>query len=311
MKYGIMVIATLLMVFTSCSSNKNNTSIKMKYKTLNAEEERVIIHKGTEMPFSGEYVSLKDDGNYSCKRCGALLFSSENKFDSSCGWPSFDDAIKGAVKEVPDADGRRTEIVCAQCGAHLGHVFDGEGFTPRNRRHCVNSISLEFNPKEIPLDQDTIYFAAGCFWGVQHYLSKASGVVGTDVGYMGGKTENPTYEEVCSHESGHAEVVRVIYNTDSTSAETLTKLFFEIHDFTQIDRQGPDVGDQYRSEIFFLNEKQKEVALDLLETLKTKGYTPATKVTPATKFWKAENYHQNYYQKKGGVPYCHSRKKIF
>lgn len=305
------MIALLTILFSGCSPNKNNTSKKMNYKTLTAEEERVILYKGTEMPFSGKYVTMKEDGTYSCKRCGAQLFSSENKFDSECGWPSFDDAIKGAVKEVPDADGRRTEIVCAQCGAHLGHVFDGEGFTPKNRRHCVNSISLEFTPKALPTNHDTIYFAAGCFWGVQHYLSKAPGVVGTDVGYMGGKTDNPTYEEVCSHTSGHAEVVRVIYNTDSTSAETLTKLFFEIHDFTQIDRQGPDVGDQYRSEIFYVNEKQKEVAMELLETLKAKGYTPATKVTPAPKYWKAENYHQNYYQKKGGVPYCHSRKKIF
>ncbi len=309
-KYLLFLFFSMIL-FSGCNSKTNNTSKNMNYKKLTPEEERVIINKGTELPFSGAYVHTKEDGSYSCKQCGASLFSSDNKFDSECGWPSFDDAIKGAVKEVLDADGRRTEIVCANCGAHLGHVFDGEGFTPKNRRHCVNSISLEFTPKELPKNYDTIYYGAGCFWGVQHYLSKASGVISTDVGYMGGKSENPTYEEVCSHTSGHAEVVRVVYDTDITSAETLTKLFFEIHDFTQVDRQGPDVGDQYRTEIFYVSENQKAVALNLLEVLKTKGYNPATKITPAPKFWKAESYHQNYYQKKGGVPYCHSRKKIF
>ena len=121
---------------------------KTKYRKLTKEEEKVIIHKGTEEPFTGKYNTFWERGTYTCKRCGAALYRSESKFDAGCGWPSFDDEIPGAVKRVPDADGVRTEITCANCGAHLGHVFVGEGFTRKNVRHCVNSISIEFIPEE-------------------------------------------------------------------------------------------------------------------------------------------------------------------
>ncbi len=121
----------------------------LELNKLSREEERVILHKGTEAPFSGEYEKNFKSGTYVCKRCGARLYRSESKFDAKCGWPSFDDEIKGAVKRIPDEDGVRTEIQCARCGAHLGHVFLGEGFTKKETRHCVNSISLKFIPDEL------------------------------------------------------------------------------------------------------------------------------------------------------------------
>ncbi len=117
-----------------------------EWRKLTRAEERVIVHKGTEAPFSGEYETEHRNGTYACRRCGALLYRSDDKFDSGCGWPSFDREVPGAVRRLPDADGERVEIQCARCGAHLGHVFEGEGFTPRNTRHCVNSVSMIFTP---------------------------------------------------------------------------------------------------------------------------------------------------------------------
>ena len=119
----------------------------MNFNKLNEEEIRVIENKGTEMPFSGEYNDFYEEGTFNCRKCDTALYKSNNKFSSGCGWPSFDDEIKGAVKRIPDADGRRVEIVCASCGGHLGHVFEGEGFTEKNTRHCVNSVSLKFEAK--------------------------------------------------------------------------------------------------------------------------------------------------------------------
>jgi len=285
----------------------------MKLHKLTSEEEKVILFKGTERPFSGKYNDFSEKGTYICKQCGSPLYKSSDKFKSECGWPSFDDEIKGAVKRVPDADGMRTEIVCANCGAHLGHVFIGEGLTPKNMRHCVNSISLEFVPADSNRMEtnDTAIFAGGCFWGVEYHMHSIDGVISTEVGYTGGHIEQPTYRDVCTHTTGHAEAVRVVFNTQKTDYEKIARMFFEIHDPTQVNRQGPDIGDQYRSEIFYRNNSQKEIAEKLISILQQKGFKIATRVDPATTFWKAEEYHQQYYEKEGQTPYCHVYIKRF
>jgi len=285
----------------------------MKLHKLTSEEEKVILFKGTERPFSGKYNDFSEKGTYICKQCGSPLYKSSDKFKSECGWPSFDDEIKGAVKRVPDADGMRTEIVCANCGAHLGHVFIGEGLTPKNMRHCVNSISLEFVPADSNRMEtnDTAIFAGGCFWGVEYHMHSIDGVISTEVGYTGGHIEQPTYRDVCTHTTGHAEAVRVVFNTQKTDYEKIARMFFEIHDPTQINRQGPDIGNQYRSEIFYRNNSQKEIAEKLISILQQKGFKIATRVDPATTFWKAEEYHQQYYEKEGQTPYCHVYTKRF
>jgi peptide methionine sulfoxide reductase msrA/msrB len=162
-----------------------------------------------------------------------------------------------------------------------------------------------------PEHTEQAIYAGGCFWGTEYYLQRAKGVMSTTVGYIGGQKDNPTYREVCYTEIGHAEAVEVVYDPTVISYEELTKLFFEIHDPTQVNRQGPDVGKQYRSEIFYLNEEQKATAEKLIKILKDKGYKVATRLTKATTFWKAEEYHQDYYNKTGDTPYCHRYTKRF
>ncbi|TAL67165.1 MAG: bifunctional methionine sulfoxide reductase B/A protein [Bacteroidetes bacterium] len=282
----------------------------MEYNNLTPEEKRVIIDKGTEMPFTGKYVNEHADGTYTCKRCGAVLFKSGDKFDSHCGWPSFDDAIPSTVKKLPDPDGIRTEIECAKCGAHLGHVFYGEGFTSKDTRYCVNSISMNFMPAENN-NLDTGYFAGGCFWGVEYEYRQLKGVKSVRVGYMGGNTSNPTYEEVCTSRTGHYETAEVIFNPEEISYENVAKYFFEIHDPTQANGQGPDIGEQYLSVVFYKNDTEKKTAEKLIALLKNKGYKVATKLLKADKFWKAEDYHQDYYKKTGKTPYCHVYTKRF
>lgn len=280
-----------------------------KNPSLNEFEKFVLFQKRTESPFSGEYVDHFEEGMYTCKNCGIPLYRSQDKFHSGCGWPSFDDEIPGAVKKIPDRDGVRTEIVCSYCGAHLGHVFFNEGFTPKNVRHCVNSVSLKFVPKGEKPEIDRIFFAAGCFWGVEHMFKQIEGVVDTRVGYMGGHMDNPTYEDVCSGQTGHLETVEVIFDPKRLSEEELIKYFFEIHDFTQENGQGPDVGEQYKSAIFYTNDSQKIIAEKLKKQL-SERYRVVSQIRKASTFWLAEDYHQDYYEKTGKVPYCHFRRRI-
>lgn len=273
----------------------------MEYNRLTPDEEYVIVHKGTERPFSGKFNDFKDDGIFACRRCDAPLFRSRDKFESGSGWPSFDESIDASVKRVPDSDRRRVEIVCANCGGHLGHVFENEGFTNKNTRHCVNSLSLTFVREKGKF----AYFAAGCFWGVEYLMQKKSGVISAVSGYMGGKTKDPTYEEVCYDDTGHLEVVKVEYNPKKISYEDLVKYFFEIHDPTQRNGQGPDIGDQYLSAVFVSEESEKKTCEKIIEELKAREYDIATTLKKMAPFYEAEEYHQNYYKKHGKEPYCH------
>ena len=315
----ILLIFIVGIVYTQESSKKEdlkntNELVKkgsiMKINDLTQEEVSVIVGKGTQRPFVGKYTDFKEKGTYVCKQCDAPLYKSDDKFESSCGWPSFDDEIKGAVKRIPDVDGKRVEIVCANCGGHLGHVFVGEKLTPKNVRHCVNSISMKFVPGKIDTNKKA-YFAGGCFWGVEYHFDKLDGVISAKSGYMGGDSKNPTYRDVSSGESGHLEVVEITYDTLKVDYETLAKLFFEIHDSTQVNGQGPDIGGQYLSAVFTSDKKEIEVLNKLIKILQTKGLKVVTKILEFKSFYEAEEYHQDYYDKNKKQPYCHSYKKIF
>ncbi|MBN2590189.1 MAG: bifunctional methionine sulfoxide reductase B/A protein [Sedimentisphaerales bacterium] len=312
----ILITGGISGLFLNASQKENDNSKKTEkdkkmYRKLNRDERQVIIHKGTEAPFTGEYNNFFEKGVYTCRRCGAELFESDDKFASECGWPSFDEQIPGAVKWTLDADGMRTEITCTNCGGHLGHVFLGERLTQKNTRYCVNSISMIFIPAAERVRTEKAIFASGCFWGTEYHMQKEPGVISTTVGYTGGHVAYPTYEQVCTGTTGHAESVEVIYDPNKTSYEKLAKLFFETHDFSQVNGQGPDIGHQYRSVIFYLNEEQKKTATKLVNILLGKGKKVATEITAATRFWPAEEYHQQYYDKNSKRPYCHTYRKIF
>jgi len=275
-----LVLTTLLILTMSTQSFSQE---KLPYNSLSKQETFVIENKGTEAPFTGKFTDYTGKGTYVCRKCGSALYYSSSKFKSDCGWPSFDDEIKGAVKRYPDPDGMRTEIECANCGAHLGHVFTGERLTAKNTRHCVNSVSIDFVPAQVdPGRYGTAIFAGGCFWGVEYFLQKSPGVISVTSGFIGGHVKNPSYKEVCTGRTGHAEAVKVIYDPDKTSYDKLLRLFLEIHDPTQVGGQGPDLGDQYRSEIFYMNDEQKKIADTNIGILKSKGLKVATAVTKAS-----------------------------
>lgn len=282
-----------------------------KIKSLQPQAIDVLIHKNTEKPNKGKYNHIEEKGTYLCRQCGLALFRSTHKFLSSCGWPSFDDEIPQTIKRQLDKDGIRTEILCSRCESHLGHVFIGEKYTEKNLRHCVNSLSIELVNDQNIKDSEEGIFAGGCFWGVQHLLNQLPGVLKTEAGYTGGDANYPTYREVCSGKTGHLEAVRVLYDPSCIDYQTLTKHFLEIHDPTQANGQGPDIGAQYQSAIFYFNEQQKKISEELLAVLQTKGYKTVTKLLEVKTFWPAEDYHQYYYQKNTKAPYCHTRAQRF
>lgn len=308
MKTILFLSVIITFTFNAMGQNAN-------YKKLTEEEKYVIINKGTERPFTGEYENHDKEGVYTCKQCGSGLYNSDTKFNAHCGWPSFDEEIEGAVKRTLDADGRRTEITCTNCGGHLGHVFEGEYLTPKNTRHCVNSISLDFKPVDLDAKKEAkteiAYFASGCFWGTEFHLQKQDGVISTEVGYMGGHIKDPSYQDVCTGRTGHAEAVKVVFDPERVTYRDLAILFFETHDPSQLNRQGPDIGSQYRSAIFYTHESQKETIKELSEILENKGVDVVTEIEKAGVFYSGEKYHQDYYQKKGGSPYCHIYQKKF
>lgn len=280
-----------------------------QWTRLNESEKKVMLYKGTERPFSGEYEKHFEKGVYVCKRCKNPLFYSRDKFDAHCGWPSFDDAIPGAIDKQQDGD--RVEIICHNCKAHLGHVFVGERLTDKNTRYCVNSIALTFT-EEKKIATELAYFASGCFWGTEYFMQKAPGVLQTTVGYMGGQIPQPTYQQVSLGKTGHVETVEVVFDPEKTTYAALVKLFFETHDPTQTNGQGPDIGSQYLSKIFYTNEEQLKTADKYKKILEKKGYKVATKIEPAGTFYPEQSEaHQHYYQKNGKKPYCHIYQKKF
>lgn len=276
-----------------------------KTASLTPAAKRIICNKATEYPNSGAYNQVVKQGSYLCRRCGLALFRAASQFNSGCGWPSFDDDIIQAVKQIADKDGKRTEILCERCDAHLGHVFIGEFLTHKNLRHCVNSASIDFVPDSQVLDTEEAIVAGGCFWGVEHFLRLEPGVLKVEVGYTGGRALNPDYDEVCRGNTGHYEAARVVYDRAKTDYHRVLKRFFEIHDPTQRLGQGPDIGSQYKSAVFYYNEEQHKEAEHLIQRLRKNGYDVATVLLEVQIFWPAECYHQNYYAKHNKLPYCH------
>jgi peptide methionine sulfoxide reductase msrA/msrB len=278
----------------------------IKTASLSPEILHIVRDKGTEAPFSyNADVQITQAGTYLCRQCGLGLFRTDMQFPSGCGWPSFDNELSGAVVEKPDADGRRTEILCARCNAHLGHVFYGEKFTSRNMRHCVNGLSLEFVGDSDILDTEEAIVAGGCFWGVEYYFAKLEGVLKTEVGYIGGSVSHPNYQSICEGNTGHLEAIRVIYDPKKLSYAALIQYFLEIHDPTQSNGQGPDLGEQYHSAIFYYDATQEAIANQYCDILRNKSYKIATTIRPVSIFWPAEKYHQQYYAAKKALPYCH------
>ena len=227
---------------------------------INTRSSYHYYEKGIEFANIGHYNTTNRPGTYLCRQCGIALFRSTDKFLSGYGWPSFDDEIDNQITKTQDIDGHRTEILCKQYQAHLEHIFENEGYTAKNRRYCVNSLSIDFIQDSSVLNTEETIIAGSCFWGIAHLIKKAEGVLLAECGYIDGKIQKPSYQIVCEGKSGHIEAVRVIFDVLKITLKDILKLFFEIHDTSQSNGQGADIGQQYSSAIFYHENTQKLIA---------------------------------------------------